>query len=333
MTPREELLTTARLGDLGADLLYRSVYAVAVGHAFPPPEGCAIWNRDTAIEAAHDFLEDGQTPRRLMDIALRSVDDASFARLLGTAVLNWLRDRARRTDLGKLILRVKEILRSSGSFVHVGGPDDRWARPGDSAGPGTPEPTVLASAIANLPVTIPRWTSTLRDAPLADRPSLEALIEALLTAAGGSLPVVEIAHALTTRLDHRRVPLTVSIDVLEGAEPADVGADPADRTAAEVHATAIFDALSDRERLLVPHLEQTVREIASRIGTGKSQAALIMQRLVDHLRRELEDDSADEAEDTMRVVCELCGAWLRRRTGTEGCNVPVGHRHEEEGEG
>ena len=331
MTPRDEILATGRLGDLGADLLYRTVFAVGVGYAFPPPEGWAIWGRDAAVEAAHNFLENGRTPRRLMDIALRSVDDASFAGQLDTAVLNWLRDDGRRTDLGKLMLRVKEILRSSDSFVHVGGPDDRWSLPG-AADAGATETSVLASAIAHLPVTVPRWTSSRRDAPLADRPSFEVLIVAVLTAAGGSVPVREIAGVLATRLDHRRVPLAVSLDALDGAgEPADVGADPADHTAAEVHATAIFNQLSDRERLLVPHLEQSVREIASRIGTGKSQAALVRQRLVDRLRGELLDDSAEEAGDTMGVLCDLCGAWARRWTGTQGCDVPV--EHEEKGEG
>lgn len=320
MNPREELLSSRRLGPSGAALLYRTIWSVAVGHRFPPPAGSTVWDESAVTETAHDFLQDERGSRRLLDVALRSVDEPSFARLLDAAVLNFLRDIARSTDLGKLIVRVKEILRSEDCFESVPGSPERWTLAGSAAAPGTAVSGAdLASAIAGIPVVVPRWSSARRDAPLADRPSFVLLMKELLAVAGGSLTAVDIAHALTSRLDHRRTPLATSLDVMERlAEPATTDLDPAVRTVAGIHAAAIFDSLSDRERLLVPNLDRNVRELASLIDTGKTQAAHIRRRLVDRLRRELADDDADHVAG---ALCDLCNAWTERRTGYRGCDV------------
>lgn len=319
MNPREELLSRSRLGPSGATLLYRTIWSVAIGHRFPPPAGSTGWDRAAVTETAHDFLQDERGSRRLLDVALRSVDEESFARLLDAAVLNFLRDIARGTDFGKLILRVKEILRSEACFEAVPGSPERWTLAGGATAPGTAASAAdLSSAIAGIPVVVPRWSSERRDAPLADRPSFVLLVTELLAVAGGSLTAVDLAHTLTSRLDHRRMPLATSLDVMERlAEPA-TDLDPAVRTAAGIHAVAIFDSLSDRERLLVPNLDRNVRELASLIGTGKTQAAHVRHRLLDRLRHELGDDDADHVAG---ALCDLCNAWAERRTGSQGCDV------------
>ena len=130
MTPREELLSTRQLGQTGAELLYKTVWLVAIGNRFPPPEGSASWNETAVTETAHDFVKDERGHKRLLDIAIRSVDERSFERLLEAAVLNFLRDVARGTDLGKLIVRVKEILRDEKDFEVVPGPPERWTLTG-----------------------------------------------------------------------------------------------------------------------------------------------------------------------------------------------------------
>ena len=143
MTPREEILRDGRLGPEGAELLYRTVWLVAVGNRFPPPEGSSGWDGTAVGEVAHDFIRDQRGPKRLLDVAVRSVDDRSFERLLEAAVLNFLRDMARGTDLGKLIVRLKEILRDEKDFESVPGRPERWALSGgpalpSAAGPGDP---------------------------------------------------------------------------------------------------------------------------------------------------------------------------------------------------
>jgi hypothetical protein len=139
----------------------------------------------------------------------------------------------------------------------------------------------------------------------------------VLTAAAGSLEAVDLAHAITARLDHRKTAYAVSLDVLEPvSEPGWIKGDPATRTEAQLHALDIFDSLSDRERIIVPKLDSTVRDLGLMLGTGKTQAALIRQRLVDRLRNELSDD--EHPDSTAIVLCELCEQWLEDRTGRDG---------------
>ncbi|WP_460528389.1 hypothetical protein [Flindersiella endophytica] len=267
-------------------------------------------------EAAHDFVKDERGANRLLDITVRSVDDRSFERLLEAAVLNFLRDVARGTDLGKLILRVKEILRGQDDFEAMPGRPERWTLTGGLKEPSRAGPNQLASATVGVKVDTPKWTSERRDPPLADRPSFVRLMTSVLTVAAGSLTAVDIAHALVARLDHRRTPLTVALDTREEiSEPQVPGGDPATQTVAKLHAAEIFDTLSDRERIIVTVLERNVRDLGQLIGTGKSQAALIRQRLIDRLHDELGDD--DLSDDTAITLRDLCEDWLLQRTGVD----------------
>lgn len=317
MTPREELLSTRRLGQAGAELLYRTVRLVAIAHGFPSPEGSDGWDATATAEMAHDFVKDERGAKRLLDIVVRSVDDRSFERLLEAAVLNFLRDVARGTDLGKLIVRVKEILRDENDFEAVPGSPERWTFAEGQAAPSSAGPDALASATAGVKVVVPKWTSERRDAPLADRPSFIRLMTSVLTAAAGSLTAVDIAHALTARLDHRKTAHATNLDIHEQiSEPGRLRGDPATHTVAALQALGIFDSLSDRERIIVTTLDKNVRDLSLLIDTGKTQAALIRQRLVERLRNDLADD--DDANSTVTILCELCDDWIQSRTGADG---------------
>ena len=174
-------------------------------------------------------------------------------------------------------------------------------------------PDDLASATAGVDVVVPRWTSERRDAPLADRASFVRLMTSVLTAAAGSLTAVDVAHALTARLDHRRTAYATTLDIREQvSEPARASGDPATRIVTELHAIDIFNSLSDRERIIVTTLDRNVRDLGRLIGSGKTQAALIRQRLIDRLRDELADD--DNPDDTATILCELCDDWIEFRT-------------------
>lgn len=315
MSPRDELLTTGRLGNAGAVLLYNTVRLVGLSRGFPPPEDRQSWDEPAVHAVAHDFLQSTRGPKRLLDIALRSVDDRSFERLLEAAVTNHLRDEARKTDLGKLIVRVKDVLRSTPEFVAVAGGEERWALAGASSEPSLATPTELATATGRVKVVIPPWSSATRDAPLADRDSMVRLIQAVLTAARGSLTPVDLAHALTTRLEHRRAPLTIELDSADSVyEPPAPDADPASRTASDIRATEMFNGLSDRERIIVATLDLNVHDLGALINTGKSQAAHLRQRLLDRLRGEMEGDT--DPEQTASALAGLCDAWLQHWTAS-----------------
>lgn len=316
MTPRQEVLAGQRIGPAGAVLLYRLVRAVALSRNFPPPAGSQRWDEAAVIETAHDFLDGERGRRRVADIAIRSVDEVSFERIMEAAVVNHLREVSRRTDMGKLVLRVTEVLTGEEDFDRVAGRPARWALAGGRVAPSTVPSTRLAAAVVNTTVTIPAWSSERRDSPLADRDSFVRLLRAILAAADGSLTASDIAQAVATRLDHRRAPLSIELDVLEStAEPAP-GQDPATQASSSIRAAQIFDELDDRRRILIALYEQPVRDVGEALAMGKSQAGLLRQRLADRLREELKDDT--EPEETIAALRRLCECWLEDRTGTSG---------------
>lgn len=318
MSAREELMTTGRLGRAGAELLYATVRTVAIARRFPPPDGHATWDNAGIQSTAHDFLQGNRGAKRLLDIAIKSTDDRSFGRLLERAVHNHLRDVARATDFGKLIIRTKELLRSVPEFMAVESPEgEHWTLVGGSDASSEVSPGDLAAAIASVHVDVPRWRSATRDAPLADRDSMIRLITAVLFAADGAVGPVEIAHALTARLDHRRTPLTVELDRAGGQPELHMAnAGPEATTLSSIRATQIFNSLSDRERIIVATLDLNVRDLGQLIKMGKSQAALVRQRLVDRVADDLRDD--DQPELTAGALAALCSDWVRDRTGSGG---------------
>ncbi|MGH3305988.1 MAG: hypothetical protein ACRDOK_30890, partial [Streptosporangiaceae bacterium] len=206
----DELLATGWLGPQGARMLYRAVQTVAIARNFPPPDGYERWGGDAAIDIAHDFLDGERGRKRITDLAIRATDDASLERLLHAAVLNFHRDRSRRTDVGALIRRIGEVLERSDLFEHPEGDPSRWYVVGGPATPSAARPSVLAIAAAAEPeVTTPRWTSERRRAPQADFASFQRLCQSVLVAAQGSLTTRQVWEALSARLDPRRIPLTV----------------------------------------------------------------------------------------------------------------------------
>jgi hypothetical protein len=90
-------------------MLYRAVQTVAIARNFPPPDGHLRWDPDAAMEVAHEFLVGERGRKRIADLAIRATDDASFERLLHAAVLNFHRDRSRRTNVAALLRRDADV--------------------------------------------------------------------------------------------------------------------------------------------------------------------------------------------------------------------------------
>jgi len=316
MTAYEELKTTGRLGPSGAALLYKTVAAVAVGRRFPPPAGHQMWDETAVQEAAHDFLTEDRGPKRLSDIFVRAVDDESFEKLLHGAVLNFYRDRSRRTDFGAFLRRVRGILDRSDSVVAIPGTPERWklaAGPGEPS--GTPTPDLAAAAAAELSVVVPTWSGRRR-APVADFESLERLCVAVLNAAQGSLPLVDIARAITARIDPGRGPLTLELDVLEQIPDQQSVAQPEAEALAFVRSSSIFESLSDRERTLLAARNRPARDLDSLLGLRKSQASVVRQQLSMRLSDELAGESDGEA--VLEELWALADDWMIQRTDDEG---------------
>jgi hypothetical protein len=305
-----EELNAGRPGPALWALLKRTVFAVGVGHNFPPPGG-GTWTADDVSSVAAAFLADGQTPRRLADLALHCRNDAAVARRLQGAVRNFLRDLGRATDVGRLVVRLRRALRESAAFVNVDG--DRWAIVGRRADASTAAPEKLVAAAADVDVVLPSWSSTARRrAPFADKSSIEELLRATLDAADGSLTAPELALAIAPRLAVAPRPLLVEVDVGDYPEVA-IGLS-ADATGEEVvnrlRAEEVVALLTDRERIAIAYTELAVRDLGPKMGVKSSQAHVIRQRAVDVIREELLDE--DEGEQIAEMVIELARMLVER---------------------
>jgi len=298
-------------------MLYRAVQTVAIARNFPPPDGHIRWDPDAAMDVAHDFLDGERGRKRIADLAIRATDDGSLERLLYAAVLNFHRDRSRRTDIGALIRRVGDVLHRSDLFQEAAASPSRWHLRGAPAAPSTARQHALARAAAQEPeLAVPRWESERRRAPQADFDTFERLIRRVLKAAHGSLTAAQIALALSARLDPRRLPLTVELDVLERLPDRSADAQTEDQVLGRLHSAEVFDRLSDRERILIATWEKPVRDLGAVLGVGHSQAATLRQNLAVRLAGELAGDRGPEI-----VVTELralATEWMRERTAGHG---------------
>jgi hypothetical protein len=321
MTPLEELRADGRLGPEGARLLYRTVRSVVLGHGFPPPGGRPAWTGEAVAEAAHDFLADGRTPRRLAHLLVEAVDDDSFGRLLRRMVLNFLRDGGRRTEIGRLMLRLRDVLGRNDEFVAEGG--DRWRFEKQPAVPSTAAPATLVEAAAGeAHVDVPRWSpQTRRRAPAADAASLERLCRRVLEAAAGTVALDQLARAIAPRLGLAPLPLAEAVD----------DRDPFERIAGPQHTDAVLDSLraaeilailSRRERLLLASAGTPVRELRAVIGVGPSQAAELQGRLRALLAAELADDENYEA--VFFHLVDQAKAWARQQTAGQSGEQSTG---------
>jgi hypothetical protein len=310
-TPLEELQRDGRLGPHGAHLLYHVLRVVVVAHGFPPPGGRRAWDADAVAEVAHDFVADERTPKRLAHLVVHAVDDVAFDRILHRMVLNFMRDAGRRTETGRLMLRLRDVLGRSDEFVAETG--DRFRLASQPSTPSTTPPAMLVTAAAVEPeVNVPRWSAqTRRRPPAADEASLQRLCRRVLQAAAGTVPLDQLARAIAPRLGLALTPLAEVVD----------DRDVFDRVAAPHHTEAVLDSmqasdifgsLSDRERLLLAHAGTPVRQLGAVLGLGPSQAAEVQVRLRAVLAAELEDDENYEA--VFFHLVDQAKAWATSRT-------------------
>lgn len=313
MTPYEELRATGKLGPAGAQLLYRAVRAVALARNFPPPEGHNRWDDEAVFEVAHDFLVGERAQQRITELYIRATSDTTFERSLHVAVLNVHRDRYRKTDMGALVLRVREVLEQSDRFELATSGGTRWRLLGGPVTPnGVPQSALSGAVARESNIVVPRWISERRRAPLADRDTFERLLETALKAGDGTMTAADLARVVATRLDPVRVPLAVELDPAEQiAEPAPQ-ADVAQRVASNLRAIEIFNSISDRERILVATWERPVRDLGELLGVRHSQASTIRQRLSAALRVTLADD--DDPDGVVGELRALSLGWLKDRT-------------------
>jgi len=320
VTPLEEVRTTGRIGHEGARLLYRLVYSVAVDRNIPAPQGHQSWGRTAIEETAHDFLSGSAGMQRLVTIATQSNNDDSFRRQLAAAVLNHLRTGGRATDVGKLVVRLNDILKTTPSFEKVrNGRSTYWAMADGRTDVSDVPLSDLELELRTMEVVRPKWTSETRDAPLADRAVLVEMLTRVLTRAAGSLTSRDLAAVIAARIDIRRVPIAYELDdpdeQFEPAAPDDAGS----ATVASSQALDFFNRLTDRERIILANPDKTARELAPLVGLKHAQTAVVRQRLFDRVRDEVAE--SEDPEGIVEDLCDLCEEWVAHWTNHEGSTL------------
>jgi hypothetical protein len=306
-------LRAGQTGTAFADLLGRTVLAVALRGGFPPPDG-GQWSGAKANDVAVSFLTHHRTPKIIDSILLTCGDEQTLARVLQGVVRNFLRDLGRATEMGRLVVRVRRALRESEIFESV--PGDRWALAGEPSATSGIGPDALASAASSVPITFQPWSPTARrNEPFADRDSIEALITAVLTAAGGSLQAGDLARALAPSLQVVPGPVLAELDPGDhpAALPLDLDVDQLGNDVANRdRAREVFAVLSDRERIALAYVDLNSRELGGLLQLGHSQAAIIKNRAIELLQRELGDES--DGQEVAELVLEITKLWSARRT-------------------
>lgn len=303
MSVPETLRRTGTLDDEGARLLYECVAAVARAGNFPPPPEFGAWTSDAVRTVAHDLFASHRGPQRISQLALASVDDASFVRQLQTMVRNHLRDEARRTVVGRQVLRIKEVLADVSDAVIVvvsTAAGEAYALPGTlNMQPYGGDLRTLVQAAQAVRMTRQRWRpDARREGPLLNRDDTIAFCRHVLAAAGAPLTAAELAQVLAARFALGELSLALPLDVLEpGTDDPSISQADAVDTAEQVLAQ-----LTERERMVLSVLDEPVRTVARAAGIGKTTAAATVARLKTLLQSVL--PPGDDGAAVLRVMID-----------------------------
>lgn len=322
----DELRTTGRLGPQGAVAVYRAFRVVAHARNFPPPPPHGAWDDEAVEETAHRFLVHPRTPGRLTALSVEATDDRSFEAQLVHAVVNFLRDEARRTPVGRLVRRLNDVLRREEGFVRTGRKPACWALVHGPWELSTVPHSELASAAAAEPdVQVVAWGPGARRAgPTVDRASLLRLCRRVLERAEGSLPVAELARAIGPRAGvvverPPAVPRSESSVVGADAPPTTIAV-PEREALSRMRAQQLFGVLDDRERRILATWEEGVRAAAPMVGVGRSRLSELRRAMARRLRDELADEP--DADLVVVLLAETARRWLDRTPPGDSPSVP-----------
>jgi len=272
------------------------------------------WQQADLEDLLGGFLADRVHAVTAMLLA-QAGSEASMGRLLRRSIRHWLIDQARKTSAGALRRTLETVLATTDTFGQVPSGEageGRWRLSGTSVPPWAGRTDDLVKAARAVPyVRIPRWSSTSRRPPVADRASIVAVAHAVLKAAAGSMEIAHLAAVFLARfptvVDPPVVLLQDQHDVTARAEeltPEEQVIAAEDELTAGVRAAEVAGMLSPVERQLVPLLAD-VPSIQEVLGCGRSQAYQHAKRLKEKLEQLI-----GVGEDVRAVgleVIRLCG--------------------------
>ncbi len=284
------------LGDDGALMLYSTMRKVAMTYNFPPPDGFSSWDDDATATSAHDFLTGPRATERLVQLAILATDDTSFERLLYTAVHNFMRDQGRRTVVGSVIRRLKNVIGQSDLFV-VSGEQVHLANGADQPFGGDEATLVRAALKIDAPTR--RWRpNAQRQGPLASRDDMIAMARAVLVAADGSLTFAMLSQVIARRYDLDTLPAIVDVPALPDLRSNS----EYDLIDVDDQVATVIDQMTEAERLVLPLLDMSCRDAAELLPYGHSKIAKTQASLRSLLQQVL--PPGDAGASVLRAVSE-----------------------------
>jgi hypothetical protein len=297
------------------DLLMKTVFAVARAHGFPPPER-GRWDKAAAAEVAGEFVAHRRTGKILEALVLTCADDRTLAAALQAVIRNFLRDRGRATEMGRLVVRINRALQAP-AYQRL--PGSRYALVGGATEASRVPPDDLVVATAGIRVKYPKWDPMSdRRPPFAVKSSIDELVAAVMTMSAGSLRAADVAYAVAPAL--QVVAGNVFVELDEG-DPPDTGIDipGLDTLGLNIEdrdrAFEVFGLLTTRQKIALGYLDLGVRGIGPRVGRGHTQAAVILRAAQGKLQEELGDE--ENGLEIARLVIQIARYWVDYRTATD----------------
>lgn len=240
MHAHEELQTNGELGDSGKTLLIRLLKQLVRQYGFPPPDGYERWTRDAYDEALQKVFAARQTFQ--LTLFEQATSPASFERLALSIMHNALIDIDRGTPAGRMVRRLRNVLRKEPALEETGPPDHPrgWAASGGPYARTAKTKNDLLRAAYRVSGSIDALNRS-GPTPRPIRVLLSAVGIAVVTEAAGSVSESDMATTVLNRFDLWSEPRT------------EAAASSSDAEAIEEMAEELWVALDDEQRSVLVH--------------------------------------------------------------------------------
>lgn len=303
----EDVLRAIQHGDTAEYVAVIKKQAASVVRRLPKPDGTG-WTPQDIEDLRSEFYASAAYEHAV----LNAHDDESLRKLVYTGLVNLVRAELRRTDRGRLLRRLKDLVSSEG---YIEEPAKFWRRKDDPSEVSTVVMPDLIKAVWQVEVQVVKWRpDAKRNSPLAEKSSLLALLDAVYDRAKGAVHIDVLVEVFGQRLGVGPVSINEALDVADDRFTVDRESDPAEQLLdneneldAAKAARALWDQLSPRERELAPHFASSARQAAHAIGGGKSAVNDAMNRLREKFRLALLDADDDNRRLVLRELLELSG--------------------------
>lgn len=294
-----DLVTALRCAPTGETLqaawrmLRKAAVDVTRDNRIPRPGG-GPWSAEDLDDLVQEVFASG----RFDKLVLSSSDDAHFRARSTVAIKHMIIDQLRESGQSALRERVVDVL-NRGDFVSVGdaygladhNPEDRYQA---ASAP-------LHQAAQRTPARVqPFNPNAERASSFAPRSDLEAVLTAVLQAAGAPVATTTLVQIVGYRVAVGRIP-----DIPD-ADPVVPSVTPEQTTIGNSTAYAIWEQLTPTQRRVVPLMDNSAREAAKEIGLGKTVIAEAMSGVRTVAQAHGADLDDDTQREVMRELLQLC---------------------------